>query len=39
MKIFFAKFKQYRALTTHYNKLKVNFLGAIYVAATVILLN
>jgi len=36
---FFAKLKQYRALATHYDKLKVNFLGAIYLAATVIWLN
>lgn len=36
---FFAKLKQYRALATRYDKLKVNFLGAIYLAATVIWLN
>ena len=36
---FFAKLKQYRAIATRYDKLKVNFLGAIYLAATVIWLN
>ena len=36
---FFAKLKQYRALATRYDKRQVNFLGAIYLAATVIWLN
>jgi transposase len=36
---FFAKLKQYRAIATRYDKLKANFLGAIYLAATVIWLN
>ena len=36
---FFAKLKQYRALATRYDKLKVNFMGAIYLAATAIWLN
>lgn len=36
---FFAFLKQYRAIATRYDKLKVNFLGAIYLAATVIWLN
>lgn len=36
---FFAKLKQYRAIATRYDKLKVHFLGAIYLAATVIWLN
>jgi transposase len=36
---FFAQLKQYRVLATRYDKLKVNFLGAIYLAATVIWLN
>jgi transposase len=36
---FFAKLKQYRAIATRYDKLKVNFLGAIYLAASVIWLN
>lgn len=36
---FFAKLKQYRALATRYDKLKVNCLGAIYLAATVLWLN
>jgi transposase len=36
---FFAKLKQYRAIATRYDKLKVNFLGAIYLAATVVWLN
>ncbi|MBD0302872.1 MAG: transposase, partial [Tolypothrix sp. T3-bin4] len=31
--------KQYRAIATRYDKLKVNFLSAIYLAATVIWLN
>ena len=36
---FFAKLKQYRAIATCYDKLAVNFLGAIYLAASVIWLN
>lgn len=36
---FFAKLKQYRAIATRYDKRAVNFLGAIYFAATVIWLN
>ena len=36
---FFAKLKQYRALATRYDKRAANFLGAIYLAATVITLN
>ncbi|HEY9779229.1 MAG TPA: transposase, partial [Leptolyngbyaceae cyanobacterium] len=36
---FFAKLKQYRAIATRYDKRAVNFLGAIYLAAIVILLN
>jgi transposase len=36
---FFARLKQYRAIATRYDKRKVNFLGAIYLAATVIWLN
>ena len=36
---FFAKLKQYRALATRYDKRAVSFLGAIYLAASVILLN
>lgn len=36
---FFAKLKQYRAIATRYDKRKFNFLGAIYLAATVIWLN
>lgn len=36
---FFAKLKQYPAISTCYDNLKVNFLGAIYLAATVIWLN
>ena len=36
---FFAKLKQYRALATRYDKRAVSFLGAIYLAAAVILLN
>lgn len=33
---FFAKLKQYRAIATRYDKRAVNFLGAIYLAASVI---
>ncbi|MCC8417761.1 MAG: transposase, partial [Rickettsia endosymbiont of Bryobia graminum] len=36
---FFAKLKQYRAIATRYDKTSQNFLGAIYMAATVIWLN
>jgi len=36
---FFAKLKQYRAIATRYDKRAANFLGAIYLAATVIWLN
>lgn len=36
---FFAKLKQYRAIATRYDKRAKNFLGAIYLAATVIWLN
>jgi transposase len=36
---FFARLKQYRALATRYDKRAVNFLGAIYLAATVVWLN
>ena len=36
---FFAKLKQYRAIATRYDKRALNFLGAIYLAASVIWLN
>jgi transposase len=36
---FFAKLKQYRAIATRYDKRARNFLGAIYLAASVIWLN
>lgn len=36
---FFAKIKQYRAIATRDDKLAVNFLGAIHLAAVVIWLN
>ncbi len=36
---FFAKLKQYRAMATRYDKRAANFLGAIYLAASVIWLN
>jgi transposase len=36
---FFAKLKQYRAIATRYDKTSQNFLGAIYMVATVIWLN
>jgi len=36
---FFCKLKQYRAIATRYDKRKRNFLAAVYLAATVILLN
>jgi len=36
---FLAKLKQYRAIATRYDKTSRNFLGAIYLAASVIWLN
>ena len=36
---FFAKLKQYRAISTRYDKTAVNFLGAVHLAAAVIWLN
>jgi transposase len=36
---FFAKLKQYRAIATRYDKLANTFLGAIFLASTVIWLN
>jgi transposase len=36
---FFCKLKQFRAIATRYDKAARNFLAAIYLAATVILLN
>ena len=36
---FFAKLKQYRGITTRYDKLAINFLSAIYLASTIIWLN
>lgn len=36
---FIAKLKQYRAIATRYDKRAHNFLGGIYLAASVILLN
>jgi transposase len=36
---FFARLKQYRAIATRYDKLAESFFGAVYLAATVILLN
>lgn len=36
---FFAKLKQYRVIATRYDKRAVNFLGAVYLAASVIWLN
>jgi transposase len=36
---FFAKLKQYRGIATRYDKTARNFLGAIYLAASVIWLN
>ena len=36
---FFAKLKQYRAIATRYDKTSRNFLGAIYMVASVIWLN
>lgn len=36
---FFAKLKQFRAIATRYDKRAINFLSAIYLAASVIWLN
>jgi transposase len=36
---FFVKLKQYRAIATRYDKTDRNFLGAIYLAASIIWLN
>jgi transposase len=36
---FFCKLKQFRAIATRYDKTARNFLAAVYLAATVILLN
>lgn len=36
---FFAKLKQYRAIATRYDKTARNFLGAIYLASSVLWLN
>ncbi|BAQ64476.1 mobile element protein [Geminocystis sp. NIES-3709] len=36
---FFARLKQYRGISTRYDKRKINFLGGIYLAAIVIWLN
>ncbi len=36
---FFAKLKQFRAIATRYDKTAQNFLGAVHLAATAILLN
>ncbi len=36
---FFARLKQYRAIANRYDKTAQNFLGAIYLAATVVWLN
>ncbi len=36
---FFCKLKQFRAIATRYDKTRRNFLAAIYLAATTILLN
>ena len=36
---FFAKLKHYRSIATRNDKRAVSFLGAIYLAASVILLN
>jgi transposase len=36
---FFAKFKQYRAIATRYDKTARNFLGAIHLAAAIVWLN
>lgn len=39
MENFFSKRKQYRAIATRYDKTARNFLGAVYLAASVIWLN
>jgi transposase len=39
VEISFAKLKQYWATATRYDKRTTNFLGAIYLAATVVWLN
>ena len=36
---FFARLKQYRGIATRYDKRAINFLGAIYLAASVVWLN
>ncbi len=36
---FFAKLKQYRAIATRYDKTSQNFLGAIYMVASIVWLN
>ncbi|MDP9373296.1 MAG: IS5/IS1182 family transposase, partial [Chloroflexota bacterium] len=36
---FFCKLKQFRAIATRYDKTKCNFLAAVYLAASAILLN
>jgi transposase len=36
---FFAKLKQFRAIATRYDKRAINFLGDIFLAASVILLS
>ena len=36
---FFQKLKQYRAIATRYDKTAQNFLGAIYLAASVIIMH
>lgn len=36
---FFAKLKQFRGIATRYDKTETNFLGAIHLAASAILLN
>ncbi len=36
---FFCKLKQFRAIATRYDKTARNFLAAVYLAATIILLN
>lgn len=36
---FFAKLKQYRGIATRYDKTSRNFLGAVYLAASIIWLN
>ncbi len=36
---FFARLKQYRGIATRYDKRAINFLGSIYLAASVVWLN